>query len=356
MLSFNDFPITLTVECLRYISPGYINRDENSEQKIISINNTDRIFMSSQAIKKCMREEFNFSTYQGFEDLKSKLENYKEEDGEETYYMSGKEINDFFSSLDEEHKRKVKEDEKTVYHVCLKELYRYYKNNKDKKFIDVLNAQEISKEIFLFGRMFAGGDATVEAKIQVSPAFSCTEVEPLINLHSVERSNSNDKGAIHLGEDMDVNGMMYFSANINISELIKEFKRTDNKKCIRTVEDIKETVYRFVDVLCNFTFKTGRRFFITEDPSFVNVTFGQCAATKNARCFYNVEEGKKLNEDDLINKLREYIDKSYNRKMDRFYTRFNKYPELYSMEIDFSKENIKEFKEKLDRVIKNNLN
>lgn len=314
----NSAPIYLNIDILRFVAPCRANRDESGRPKTIEINGAERLRFSSQSVKASIREEFGFVPNVNKDELKKLVEAY---DGDEkhnhSYYLPESVVYEVCGL------KEPKEDEKeaasnVILYVTLENLHNILMSKKDikkpkedkkntksgkdekkektpKKECVKDEVSKVSPDIDLFGRMYASNDAfKVEACAQVAHAVSVGKVEIIDDNWVCRSSIDGQAGCVTMGESGIGSALMYFNANLNISEL-------NNRKYSK--DQIVDIVKRFVMSNYSLEMKSGASGTAhNELPCYCRVTIKNSSPKNHLGAFYTPVDGDDTI-DEVINKL-----------------------------------------------------
>ena len=341
----------LNIDLLRFMPPCRVNRDENNRQKTIMINGGERLRISSQCIKAGLRNLFGFNDCVDKEELVTKIKDYKDGDPNESFYLSEDVFNEICGIYTKE--KIDKGSSNVVVYVSLKELKdisslpKESRTKKENGGLSLLKKENIllTDDVSLFGRMYAI-DSTfkVESASQVAHAFSIQDVE-ITNDNWVCRNSLSD--VTHC-TTMNYQGigsaLMYFNANLNISDLIK--KKYNKEKIISLV--VKFVVGFYTLLLNSGVSGTASNTL----PVYCHVTVGNKTAYNHSTCFYKpLDHGSSF--EDAIELLKKAIDED--NKLEegiRSVMTPNVKVEYSSKEFKPTIEEIKQLKDTLNKLIK----
>ena len=304
----------LNIDILRFVAPCRANRDESGRPKTIEINGAERLRFSSQSVKASIREEFGFVSNVNKDELKKLVKDY---DGDEkhnhSYYLpesvvyevcglkepkDGKDNVILYVTLENLHnimlsKKDIKKQS---------ESKKNSKNGKEEKKEEDARKEcvrdevaKVSPDIDVFGRMYAANDAfKVEACAQVAHAVSVGKVEIIDDNWVCRSSIEGQAGCVTMGESGIGSALMYFNANLNISEL-------NNRKYSK--EQIIDIVKRFVMSNYSLEMKSGASGTAhNELPCYCRVTIKNSSPKNHLGAFYTPVDCDDTIED-VINKL-----------------------------------------------------
>lgn len=297
-MSNNSNPnIYLNLDILRFIPPCRTNRDENNRPKTIIINGGERLFISSQCIKSCLRSQFGLQMDVDkdklIEDIKECIKGnkeYKEEDLQKSFYLSESFVKDLIKGKD-------KGGDNVVLFMSFKELVETYKAKK------LVWCKKIPA-IDIFGRMYASDeDAKTEAVSQIAPAYSVQDVTVLDDLWVCRNSLTDKRGCTTMGNNGLLSSLVYFNANLNLSEILnREYSK-------ETVIDLAKT---FTMGMYNLRLNSGVSGTSHNTlPSYCHITIGNVLPLNHSSLFYTSQDKDHVIEES-ISKLKDKIEKDNN--------------------------------------------
>lgn len=319
----------LNIDMLRFFPPCRCNRDENNQQKTIIINGSERMQISSQCIKSAIRPAYGFVSKINKEELREQVKNYKDGEVNPSYYISEADVSDICNLKKEATNSKSKKKEETqeevepeetkskdgkekdnvVLYLSLENLHNICKSGKPLKKKDKVKeyvndeVKNVPPDISLFGRMYASNKfMQVEACSQISHAISVHSAKNKDDLwvcnSSVDDENKN-MGCLTMGTSGICSSLMYFNANVNISELLKRYSK----------EETEEIVKCFVFSYFTMRFNSGASGTAHNMlPSYFRVTVGNIAPENHFDAFLSPLDSK-APISEAIDILKDTIDK-----------------------------------------------
>lgn len=340
-------PIYLNIDILRFVAPCRANRDESGCPKTIKINGAERLRFSSQSVKASIRDAFGFVSNVDIDELKELVKNYDGKEENRSYYLtesivcdvcgltksdkkdkptakkSSKKKSDETPSVDEmlfsddsenEDTGSDKSEKEVSLYISLANLHQLMNGKTTLTKVSKEDVSEITKDINLFGRMYAANKAfRVEACAQIAHAVSVGKVD-LVGDNWICRSSVDGTCSRNMGVSEIGSALMYFNANLNVSELLEH--RGYSK------EDVVDIVNRFVMSNYALEMKSGASGTAHNDlPCYCRITLKNSLPKNHLRAFYTPIDGDTTIEE-VIEALDRCIDEEV-KQSDCIYKFFN---------------------------------